>query len=286
MRGNLKISLKGKVCLIIGGTRGIGFAVAKNLHNLGATVVICGRNKKRAENAARKISSEFSNTLNFKCDITKPNDIKKMMKVIIKKCSKVDILISAASIFKPFGNFERVPFSEHEKTIKTNLLGTMNCCHEVIKLMKKQKSGTIILFSGGGIGNDAPLDNASSYYVSKGALVFLAEVLAVELLSFNISINAIVPGRILTDSTSSILKMPEEKIGKVLFQSVKEFKKGGQPIEQVTDLVSFLCSVKSNHLTGKMLSARWDDTSGLSGNLPHWQYTLKRIDGEIYTRNT
>jgi 3-oxoacyl-[acyl-carrier protein] reductase len=151
--------------------------------------------------------------------------------------------------------------------------------------MKKQKSGKVILFSGSGIGGEVVLDNVSSYLVSKGALVFLAQALAEELASFNIAVNAILPGRILTESTKAIFGLPEKKIGKVMYEAVKELKKGGgQSMESVTNLVLFLCSTKSKSLTGKLLSARWDSLSDLSGSLPIWKYTLKRIEGKNYKK--
>lgn len=277
-------NLKGKVCLIIGGTKGMGFEAAKALYGLGARVVICGRNTKRAKIAARSIDSDFLNVLYFRCNIDKFTDIKRVVLAITHKWQRVDILIITAGIFGPFGTFESVPFNEHKETINTNILGTMACCYEVIKIMKKQKSGKIILFSGAGIGNEMPLDNASSYFVSKGALVFFAEVLAEELSPFNVSINAILPGRILTESTRSIIGMPKKRIGKVLYEATKELKKGGQPAELVVKLITFLCLSYSKKLTGKLISVKWDRLATLASDLPAWMYTLRRIEGKVYTK--
>lgn len=282
---NEEKNLNGKVCMVVGGTKGMGFAAAKKLYDLGAKVAICGRSISTTKIAAKNIDPLLRNLLYFKCDINKPVDIKLMVDVIIDKWGKVDNLVCAAGIFKPFGTFESVPFGEHERTLKTNLLGTMRICHEVIKYMKKRKSGNIILFSGAGIGNALPLDNASSYYVSKGGLALFAEVLAEELSPFNIKINAILPGRILTDSTRSIIGLPEKTIGKVLYEATAELKKGGQPVEQVTNLISFLAGNISNSLTGKLISAKWDSFTDLSSDLPNWKYTLRRIEGKKYIKN-
>jgi hypothetical protein len=70
-----------------------------------------------------------------------------------------------------------------------------------------------------------------------------------------------------------------------MYEAVKELKRGGgQSIEQVTNLVLFLCLTRSKSLTGKLLSARWDDVSKLSLELPSWKYTLRRIEGENYIK--
>lgn len=277
---------KNKICLVIGGTRGIGFAVAKKMHQLGAEVAICGRDGKTAKSAALNIDPEFSNVIYFKCDISKAKDVDKMVDEVIKRWGRIDFLINTAGVFGPFGTFESVPFSEHEKTIKTNLLGIMYCCWEVAKLMKKQKMGKIILFSGAGIGGDVIFENASSYYISKGAISFFAEVLGSELAPFNISVNAILPGQILTDLTRATFKMSEKQLGKILYKSMQELKRtGGQSVEPVINLITFLCSTNSKSLTGKLISARWDNLSSLSGSLPSWKYTLRRIEEKSYKKN-
>lgn len=268
---------------MVGGSRGIGYAIANHLYSMGADIIIASKNKSNAKKAALAISPKLNLVSFLKIDISNNKDVSRAIDEVIKRYKKIDVLICSAGVFEPIGAFTNIPFSKHEKTIKTNLIGVMNCTYKIIPYMVKKRSGKIIFFSGGGIGGDIPLEHASSYFVSKGALALFAEVIAAEVAPFNIQVNAISPGRILTDLTKSTLNLSKKQLGSVLLKAVEDLKnKGGQPIEPVLKLVTLL--LLNNNLSGKLLSARWDSVESLSEKIPSWKYTLKRIEGKSYVK--
>ena len=280
-----KNNIKGKICLITGGSSGIGLEVAKRLFRLGAKVIICGRSKVQLNRAILEIGHSGKEVMVHSADISKSKDVELLFKQILNRFNRIDVLINAAGIFEPFGLFESVPVKRHIKTLCINLIGAMRVCHKIIPIMKKQKSGSIILFSGGGIGGDKPLTHASSYFMSKGAIAIMAEVLAEELKQYNITINSVLPGQILTKSTKNTFKLSDDQLGPVLSKATRDLENnGGHSVVPTLNLITFLLSKKASNITGCLLSARWDDITKLD-NLSDYKYKLRRIEGSIYTRS-
>lgn len=277
--------MRNKVCLITGGSRGIGFEVAKELSSSEFKVIICGRSIAQVKHAVLEIDPTGRGVVGYSADIAREKDVKNLVKKIKEKFKRIDVLINAAGIFEPFGTFESIPLKKHAKTIEINLIGAMNICHKVIPLMKKQKFGRIILFSGGGVGGETPLTNASSYFTSKAAIAVFAEVLATELEPFNVTVNAILPGQILTKSTKATFKLTDETLGPVLSKATRELEKtGGGSTQPAINLIKFLISEKTRHISGRLLSARWDDPKILEKSLNPERYKLRRIEGKIYKK--
>ena len=173
----MKPTFSGKVCLIVGGSRGIGFAIAKELYAQGASIIIAGKNKGNGRKAISEINSKSDRISFFKIDISKSREISQTVSKVINRYKKIDILVCSAGIFEPIGTFHSIPFKNHAKTIQVNLLGVMEFCHQIVPYMITNRSGKILFFSGGGIGGDTPLENASSYYVSKGGFRFFSQIL-------------------------------------------------------------------------------------------------------------
>lgn len=262
-----RVKLGQKICLISGGNGGIGHAIAQNLKGQGHEVI------------------SFSRSKRFIADVTHDQDIKRVVGYTIKKFGRIDVLINAAGVFEPFGNFEKVLFKDHLKPLEINLFGTMRACHKVIPVMKKQKYGRIINFSGGGVGGNTIPVNSSSYFTSKAAIAVFTEILAKELTDYNITVNAVLPGQILTNATQKTLNLSKEKLGPVLWEATQNLKKTrGGSVEPVVNLINFLISDNASHVTGKLLSAKWDSLDAVlastlkSDNI----YTLRRIDGKAY----
>ena len=145
--------------------------------------------------------------------------------------------------------------------------------------MIKQKSGKIINFSGGGATSARP--HFSAYGASKTAVVRLTETIAEENKPFNIQINAIAPGAVNTRMTGEVISAGKEAGEKGLAEAVKQLETGGTPLEKPANLAVFLASGESDGITGRLISAVWDDwqviakqtAQSKSGDL----YTLRRI---------
>ncbi|EKD90440.1 MAG: dehydrogenase [uncultured bacterium] len=276
---------KDKVCLLVGGTRGIGFELARKIYKTGVVLIIGGRDLKTARDAAMAIDESGKKVVGVKIDVNSEVSVNLVLRKLFQKFKKIDFIINTAGVFEPFGPFEKVKFLNHEKVINVNLLGAMRVCYAVLPYMKKNNFGRIILFSGGGIGGNNPLTNASSYYTSKGAIAIFTEVLGKELENSGVTINAILPGQILTDSTRSTFKLTDEQLGPELAKATRKLEKtGGNSVLPVLELVSFLLREDSNHITGRLLSAKWDNISNLSKSLPDGKYKLRRIEGKMYRK--
>jgi 3-oxoacyl-[acyl-carrier protein] reductase len=274
-----KIFLHKKVAIITGASEGLGFEIAKKFILSGANVTICSRNKNNLETA--KII--LSNLLNKKqqiitvlADISRQQDVNKVIRTTIKKFGTCDILVNNAGIYGPKGKLEKLNWNDWKKTIEINLFGSILMCRGLIDHFKKKKYGKIIQLSGGGATN--PLPYLSAYATSKAAIVRFAETLAEEVRDYNIDINSIAPGALNTRMLDEIIKAGAEKVGIDFYKrAIKQKKTGGTPLNNASDLAIFLASSHSDGITGKLISAVWD-------NWNNWpKYIDKISNSDVYT---
>ncbi len=278
-------NLTNKTALVTGGARGIGKVITKTLIKEGAKVLICSRNTEELEKTAKELDSSGRSIFYLTADVSKLEDCQKLFKFIKSKFKSLDILVNNAGIYGPIGLLETNDIKLWSKTIEINLLGTVYCTQLALEMMKQQKKGKIINLAGAGVGGKRPLSRFSAYYTSKGAVTAFTEVVASEVIDDNIQVNCISPGAINTYFTEFLLSQGEEKAGTMYQQALKQKETGGDPPELGANLVVFLASDKSNNITGKLLSAKWDkieDLEKLSGN-EFSKFTLKRIDGEMFS---
>jgi NAD(P)-dependent dehydrogenase (short-subunit alcohol dehydrogenase family) len=275
---------RNKVVLIVGASRGIGFELAKNYLKFGANLMVCSKNLIKIKKAYQKLNKlkNKNQKIFYSCvDISYENEVKLLIKLTLKKLSKIDIIISNAGIYGPRGTIENVNWVEWVDTIRVNLFGPIFLCREIISYFKKNNKGKIIQLSGGGVGG--PLPRISGYAISKIAVARFMENLSEEVKDFNIDINVVAPGAINTDMLKEILDEGPKNIGNYYYKkALKQKKLGGSSPKKACDLILFLSSRYSNGITGKILSALWDDWK----NLPNYKkilrnsdiYTLKRIN--------
>lgn len=152
--------------------------------------------------------------------------------------------------------------------------------------MKKQGAGKIINLAGAGVGGPKPLPRFSTYYISKAAIVGFTENLAAELETENVQVNAISPGAVASDLTLGLLKLDKSLVGEDMYQTSKQLEEqGGTPPELAAKLAAFLASEEANHITGRLLSAKWDSIEELKKKDIFTQnlYRLRRIDNIIFS---
>ena len=275
--------MKNKVVIITGASRGLGFQLAKKFARLGNHLLLCARNIKNLKKKERElIRSKNQKVIILKADISKKNDVQKIIKTCIKKLKKIDVLINNAGILGPKGEFDSLNFREFKKTIDTNFYGSVLMCKEVLPHFKRARKGKIIQLSGAGAINSMPMFTA--YAASKAAIVRFSETLADEVKKFNIQINSVAAGAINTRMLDEILKAGPQKVGINFYQKIKKQKEsGGIPFQLVIDLIVYLSSNQSDKITGKILSPKWDDWKVLSKNskliMKKDVFTLRRIRG-------
>ena len=207
---------------------------------------------------AKRISKkEFQNIETCRADVSSPSDVAALVRATVEAFGEPDILVNAAGIFGPIGPFEGMDFDAWKKTFDINIFGTFNVIQAVAPLMRKKGYGKIINFGGAG---DGPLPNFSAYSASKGAVARLTETVAAELKSVHVDVNAIAPGPVNTKFLDDALAAGEQAVGAEKYKLLlKQKEEGGTPPELAGELCVFLVSSASDGLTGKMISAKWDD---------------------------
>lgn len=275
--------LQNKGAIITGGARGIGFAIAKELIRQKATVVICSRTKSELNKALKLLNGKNKVAFGIVCDVLKLSDCKKLINFAEKKLKKIDILVNNAGIYGPIGPLKSLNLKDFKKTIEINLMGMVYLSNLVIPLMEKNNGGKIINLCGAGVGGSKTMPNFSAYFTSKFAVAGFSEVLADELAEKNILVNAISPGAVNTHLNNYLLKQGPKRSGKEIYEKALELKKsGGTPPIFAAKLVAYLSSNNSNHITGRLLSAKWNPPEKLiQKQLSNNLYKLRRVDQEF-----
>ena len=239
------MKLTGKVALVTGGSRGIGFAIAKILSDNGASVVITSKNSEKIKQAEAKISNSFGIT----CDIKKKNEVQNVLAQTIKKFGKLDILVNNAGIFPKIKLLHEIEEEEWNEVLDVNLTGQFRFTKEAIPHLQKT-SGCII-----NISSDAGLKayqgfNADAYSASKAALIVLTKCWALEYAKNKIRVNCICPGVVDTDMTKPFLKNQKD----IEFMN-NEHPLGriGQP-EEIGKSVLYFASDDALWITGAILT--------------------------------
>jgi len=267
-----KEDFKNKKVIITGASGGIGQAIVKVFAERGAEILAISRSDGGL--------SKLSNVQFLSADVSGVADLKNISRLINGEWGgRVDILVNAAGIYGPMGPLEDNDLELWSKTIAVNLLGTVNMCRLVIPIMKAQKFGRIINFSGGGEG---AFPNFTAYSASKGAIVRFTESLAEELKDFGITVNAIAPGAVNTQLLDQVLSAGPEKIGKNFYKkSLKQKSEGGVSPEKAAEIILFLASDAASSLSGKIISAVWDNQKTILEHLKEIQnsdiYNFRRI---------
>lgn len=277
--------LEGKVVVVTGGSQGIGKAIASEFSKHKSKVIILSRTQADVEKSAKEIGLLGGSCEGFVCDVSNADDTKRIIGEIFNQQKQIDLLVNCAGIYGPMGHLESNDLELWKKTIEINLLGTVNSVHAVIPFMKKQGHGKIITLAGGGLGGKNLKPNFSAYTTSKAAVIGFTELLSHELKEFNIQINAVSPGAVNTRLLDQVLSAGE-LAGKDFLESSKKQKlDGGTPPEKVANLVIFLATQDSDYLSGKTLSAVWDDYQNFDKIKDKLKksslFTLRRID-DIY----
>lgn len=240
------LNLEGKVALVTGGSRGIGKAIAIKLASCKANVVInYTSNEEYALKAKEEIESYGVKSMAVKCDVSKSEEVSKMIEDIVKEFGQIDILVNNAGITRD-GLLMRMKEEDFDKVIDINLKGVFNCTKSATKFMMKKRYGKIINISSvvGLIGNPGQ----ANYCASKAGVIGLTKASARELATRNITVNAIAPGFIDTDMTSVLNEDLKENMLKNIPQN-----RFGKP-EDVANLVLFLASDMSSYITGQVVN--------------------------------
>jgi len=238
--------LRNKVAIVTGASRGLGKSMAMALAEVGANLVLVGRDKERLEGAAREIADFGVKTLPVVADVTRAEDVEAVVSRTLEEFGKIDVLVNNVGTYlgKPI---VESTLEDWHNLINTNLTSTYLCSRAVGRYMVERQRGKVINMAAalGALG----ANNASAYCASKGGVIQLTRALAVEWARYNINVNAIAPGTMETELTKAMLEDPAVRkavTGKI------PLKRTGQPSD-LAGAVIFLASQASDYITGQTI---------------------------------
>ena len=233
-----------QIALVTGASRGIGKAIALKLAEEGYMVVVNynGSSEKAAE-TKEEIEALGGTAITIKCDVSDFHQCEALVKDIVEKYGRIDVLVNNAGITKD-GLLMRMSEEDFMDVININLKGAFNCIRHVSRYMMKQRYGKIInIASVVGVAGNA---GQANYAASKAGIIGLTKSAAKELASRNITVNAIAPGFIETDMTSVLKDEVKEKLMSQIpighFGSAKD----------VANAAAFLASIDAGYITGQV----------------------------------
>lgn len=189
------MDLKGKVAVITGGAKGIGYAIAERLLKAGATAFICGRDKVDLKDSMSRLS-QFGPVDGELCDVRSEDQVRMMLAECVRLYAGVDILINNAGVGYFGKTVEELTAEDWRQTIETNLNGAFYCCHHAIPLIKQRGGGYILNISSLAGQNAHP--KMAAYNASKFGLNGFSEALMQEVRQDNIKVSYICPGSVNT----------------------------------------------------------------------------------------
>jgi NAD(P)-dependent dehydrogenase (short-subunit alcohol dehydrogenase family) len=245
--------LTGKVSLITGAGSGLGRVFCEAMAEYGSHVVCSDINQAWAQDTAALIAKHRRKALAVKADVSKQDEVKALFREVEQKFGKLDVLINNAGIATKGAKIHEMRLEDWNKVISVNLTGTFLCMQEGIKLMLRQKGGSIINISSilGFIGADPDILATQNYVASKHGVIGLTKAAAAQYGPDNIRVNAIAPGFISGTMLSDVEKRTEAEV-QALSQkviSLTPMKRFGRP-EELKGLAVLLASDASSFITG------------------------------------
>ena len=238
------MTLKDKVAIVTGASRGIGEAIARKFCQAGASVMLCSRSAESVAAIAESLSSNGGDAKATQADISNKADVEALVDLTLQEFTRVDILVNNAGITRDT-LFMRMKDEDWDAVIQTNLTGTTYCMRAVTRPMMRQRSGRIINISSviGIVGNAGQ----ANYAASKAGMIGLTKSVAKEVGSRGITVNAITPGFITTDMTEKISETDQQKMLEMI--PAGSF---GTP-EDVAETALFLASDAARYITGQAI---------------------------------
>ena len=244
--GHPLLELKNKTAVVIGGTSGIGLAIARGLAIAGANVVPTGRRAEQARTAASVIEGLGRKSLVTTCDVTDNASVEDLLKMVCGTFGSVEILVNCAGRTKRMPTVE-VPEADWNAILETNLTGTYRACRAFGRHMIARRYGRIINI--GSLSSLVGLYEVAAYSASKGGVASLTKALAVEWARFGVCVNALVPGVLRTDLNASLLDGTDRGREFLLRTPMHRF---GQ-LDELAGATVFLASDAASFVTGHLL---------------------------------
>jgi len=244
--------LKNKVAIITGGASGIGRATSLLFGKEGAKVVVADIDEEGGQETARLIKAADGETFFVKTDVSKEEDVRRLVEATIKKYGRLDILVNNAGVvlIQPF---EEITQEQFDRVVNINLKGIFLVSKYGVQQMKKQREGVIVNM--GSVSAHASQVDHAVYGATKGAIISMTRAMAVEFAPYNIRVNSISPGSVDTPMLRGDLRIEAERTKKNFEELRKEREREGvlrrwATPEEIASCILFLASDDSSYITG------------------------------------
>jgi NAD(P)-dependent dehydrogenase (short-subunit alcohol dehydrogenase family) len=275
----MSLPLANRIALVTGGTHGIGKAVVQRLLHDGASVAVCARSGPDLDALVTDVGEARANVLTCRADVSNNDDVRRLVAETVARFGTIDVLVNNAGIYGPIGPAWENDPAHWIQTINVNLCGAFLVTQHVMPHMIKAGRGKVINMSGGGAAT--PFARYTAYAVSKAALVRFTETLAIEAAPHNIQVNAIAPGFVATRIHKDTLVAGERAGADFLRKTQEQLEQGAVDPSIPAALVAYLAQDQSNRITGRFISAVWDDWANFGSHMDEIAngdlYTLRRI---------
>jgi NAD(P)-dependent dehydrogenase (short-subunit alcohol dehydrogenase family) len=189
------LDLEGKVAVVTGGSKGIGYAVAVALCEAGADVVVASRDASEIERAASQVDlAGHGRAVGVEADVRELDDVRRTVETAVREYGGLDILVANAGVGGGFGPIDEIDPETWHRVIDTNLTGVFYCCHEAVPEMKQRGGGWIITI--GSLAGRYAFAGGTAYNASKFGLLGFSEALMLDVREQGIRVSCIMPGSV------------------------------------------------------------------------------------------
>ena len=257
-------NLTGMNAIVTGAAQGLGLAVAQELAQRGANVLIADVQLDKAQAAADSLLEQGLSASAHQVDIAQSASVDRLIDDTAKGTGRLDILVNNAGVGQNVSAISELSDVEWNRVINITLTGTFHCCRAAARVMERQESGCIVNIAS--INGQNPAALVAAYNVAKAGVISLTKTLAMELAAYGVRVNAVSPGPVYTDFNRRVMAQRCKSLNLTEDQMIERIR-GSIPLGRwgeatdIANMVAFLCTARASWITGEVLRV----SGGLEG---------------------
>lgn len=245
------MKLQGKVAIITGGSKGIGFGCAKVFAQHGCSVVIASRGQKDGQAAEKQLTDQGHTALHVPCDVTREQEMQSLVDQTVEQFGRLDCIVNNAGWHPPATSIEEISVEDYENLLRLNLTSTFMGCKLAIPHLLKTRGNIINMSS-----EVAKIGQAlaASYVSTKAGQIGLTKALAIDLAPKGVRVNAVCPAGVMTPLMQEWADTVDDP--KAALAMVDKWHRLGRmaTIEEIGEVCAFLASDEASFITGQVIS--------------------------------